>query len=127
MQIRRELIKYKKLSERLAEREGKLLAIERQEERVADTYDRAFDSWTDMLAKVAPLKDKDNGRYWYNNLLEVRPMFRIIDELLSENTRLRGSFQNLFKEYRDMIDLNTELSAKNEKYEQNTLETLENI
>jgi len=127
MQIRRELIKYKKLSERLAEREGKLLAIERQEERVADTYDRAFDSWTDMLAKVAPLKDKDNGRYWYNNLLEVRPVFRIIDELLSENTRLRGSFQNLFKEYRDMIDLNTELSAKNEKYEQNTLETLENI
>src|SRR5699024_6737719 len=127
MQIRRELIKYKKLSERLAEREGKLLSIERQEERVADTYDRAFDSWTDMLAKVAPLKDKDNGRYWYNNLLEVRPVFRIIDELLSENTRLRGSFQNLFKEYRDMIDLNTELSAKNEKYEQNTLETLENI
>lgn len=127
MQIRRELIKYKKLSERLAEREGKLLAIERQEERVADTYDRAFDSWTDMLAKVAPLKDKDNGRYWYNNLLEVRPVFRIIDELLSENTRLRGSFQNLFKEYRDMIDINTELSAKNEKYEQNTLETLENI
>ena len=127
MQVRRELIKYKKLSERLAEREGKLLAIERQEERVADTYDRAFDSWTDMLAKVAPLKEKDNGRYWYNNLLEVRPMFRIIDELLSENTRLRGSFQNLFKEYRDMIDINTELSAKNEKYEQNTLETLENI
>ena len=127
MQIRRELIKYKKLSERLSEREGKLLAIERQEERVADTYDKAFDSWTDMLDKVAPLKDKDNGRYWYNNLLEVRPVFRIIDELLSENTRLRGSFQNLFKEYRDMIDLNTELSAKNEKYEQNTLETLENI
>lgn len=127
MQIRRELIKYKKLSERLAEREGKLLAIESQEERVSEVYDRAFDSWTDMLAKVAPLKDKDNGRYWYNNLLEVRPMFRIIDELLSENTRLRGSFQNLFKEYRDMIDINTELSAKNEKYEQNTLETLENI
>ena len=127
MQIRRELIKYKKLSERLAEREGKLLAIESQEERVPEVYDRAFDSWTDMLAKVAPLKEKDNGRYWYNNLLEVRPVFRIIDELLSENTRLRGSFQNLFKEYRDMIDINTELSAKNEKYEQNTLETLENI
>ena len=127
MQVRRELIKYKKLSERLAEREGKLLAIERQEERVADTYDKAFDSWTDMMSKVSPLKDKDSGRYWYNNLLELRPMFRIIDELLSENTRLRGSFQNLFKEYRDMIDLNTELSAKNEKYEQNTLETLENI
>src|SRR5690625_248602 len=127
MQIRSELIKYKKLSERLAERAGKLLAIESQEERVAEVYDRAFDSWTDMLAKVAHLKDKENGRYWYNNLLEVRHILRIIEELLSENTRLRGSFQNLFKEYRDMIDLNTELSAKNEKYEQNTLETLEKI
>ncbi|HLS53019.1 MAG TPA: hypothetical protein VK031_03535 [Tissierellaceae bacterium] len=107
-----ELQRYKKATEFLINREAELVTREEFEKRFSDQYSKSFESLIDLLQVVKDKTDTESGNFWFTNLVEIKGIFPLIDNLISDNTRLKGSFQNLYKLYREQIDLNIELQSK---------------
>lgn len=107
-----ELQKYKKATDWLINREAELVTREEFEKRFSNQYSKSFESLIDLLQVVKDKTDTESGNFWFTNLVEIKGIFPLIDNLISDNTRLKGSFQNLYELYREQIDLNIELQSK---------------
>lgn len=107
-----ELQRYKKATEFLINREAELVTREEFEKRFSNQYSKSFESLIDLLQVVKDKTDTESGNFWFTNLVEIKGIFPLIDNLISDNTRLKGSFQNLYELYREQIDLNIELQSK---------------
>ena len=107
-----ELQKYKKATDWLINREAELVTREEFEKRFSNQYSKSFESLIDLLQVVKDKTDTESGNFWFTNLVEIKGIFPLIDNLISDNTRLKGSFQNLYELYREQIDLNIELRSK---------------
>jgi|SRR5699024_6945873 len=98
----------------LISRDATLIKYEDFRKEYAKTYDSAIEA----IVALDEIVERSGGKgkeVWSKQLHKIRMLIPFITQLESDNTRIRGSFDNLFNTYSDLLDSYKELETKYNK------------
>lgn len=101
-----------KLRDFYIDRDATLTTWEEYQKRVGKDYDSALEAIVTLTERVARVEEGESKTFWENNLRNLQRLFPLMETLIAQNTRLRGSFQSLHTEYTDVLVKYRELEEK---------------
>ena len=104
----------------LISRDATLVKYEDFRKEFAKTYDSAIEA----IVTLDEIVERSGGKgkeIWSDQLHKIRMIIPFVTQLESDNTRLRGSFDNLYEQYSTVLDKYTELEEKYNNLTENSL------
>lgn len=93
-------------------RDATLTTIEDRQKKLSKDYDSALESIVILSDRVSKVDEGEGKIFWENNLNNLKRLFPIIEILMSDNERLRGSFSNLHDMYLDIREKYLDIEEK---------------